>query len=291
MRSKLFVPGSRPELFDKALASAADSLSFDLEDAVAEPRKAEARAALRDLLVSGRIGEAGGAGKTMIVRVNAPDTVHFAPDIAAVVRNGLHMINVPKVEDVEQVHIAARAVAEAEAANGVTAPVTLLLNIESPRGLRKAYELAAADKRVAGLQLGYADLFEPAGIHRREMLAVAQTMYQMRMATAEAGVFAYDGAFADVKDADGYRAEAELARRLGYLGKSCIHPSQIALANDVFRPTEAEIAAAQRIVAAAADADGKGVGAYLVDGKMVDRPFVERARAVLAQARAMGWTG
>lgn len=291
MRSKLFVPGSRPELFDKALASAADALSFDLEDAVAEPRKAEARAALRDLLVSGRTGEAGGAGKTMIVRVNAPDTVHFAPDIAAVVQNGLHMINVPKVEDVEQVHIAARAVAEAEAANGVTAPVTLLLNIESPRGLRKAYELAAADKRVAGLQLGYADLFEPAGIHRREMLAVAQTMYQMRMATAEAGVFAYDGAFADVKDADGYRAEAELARRLGYLGKSCIHPSQIALANDVFRPTEAEIAAAQRIVAAAADADGKGVGAYLVDGKMVDRPFVERARAVLAQARAMGWTG
>jgi citrate lyase subunit beta / citryl-CoA lyase len=291
MRSKLFVPGSRPELFDKALASAADSLSFDLEDAVAESRKAEARAAMRDLLVSGRTGEAGGAGKTMIVRVNAPDTVHFAPDIAAVVQNGLHMINVPKVEDVEQVHIAARAVAEAEAANGVTAPVTLLLNIESPRGLRKAYELAAADKRVAGLQLGYADLFEPAGIHRREMLAVAQTMYQMRMATAEAGVFAYDGAFADVKDADGYRAEAELARRLGYLGKSCIHPSQIALANDVFRPTEAEIAAAQRIVAAAADADGKGVGAYLVDGKMVDRPFVERARAVLAQARAMGWTG
>ncbi len=291
MRSKLFVPGSRPELFDKALASAADSLSFDLEDAVAEPRKAEARAALRDLLVSGRTAVAGGAGKTMIVRVNAPDTVHFAPDIAAVVQNGLHMINVPKVEEVEQVHIAARAVAEAEATNGVTAPVTLLLNIESPRGLRKAYELAAADKRVAGLQLGYADLFEPAGIHRREMLAVAQTMYQMRMATAEAGVFAYDGAFADVKDADGYRAEAELARRLGYLGKSCIHPSQIALANDVFRPTEAEIAAAQRIVAAAADADGKGVGAYLVDGKMVDRPFVERARAVLAQARAMGWTG
>lgn len=101
-------------------------------------------------------------------------------------------------------------------------------------------------------------------------------------------MFAYDAAFADVKDADGYRAEAELARRLGYLGKSCIHPSQIALANEVFRPSEAEIAAAQRIVAAADQADAAGVGAYLVDGKMVDRPFVERARAVLAQARAMG---
>lgn len=288
MRSKLFVPGSRPELFDKALASAADALSFDLEDAVAEPRKAEARAALQDLLASGRTAA---SGKTVIVRVNAPDTAHFAPDIVAVVRNGLHLVNVPKVEEVEQVHLAARAVALAEAANGVTTPVKLLLNIESPRGLRKAHELAAADARVAGLQLGYADLFEPAGIHRRETLAVAQTMFQMRMAAAEAGVFAYDAAFADVKDADGYRAEAELARRLGYLGKSCIHPSQIALANAVFQPTEAEIAAAQRIVAAADEADARGVGAYLVDGKMVDRPFVERARAVLAQARTMGWAG
>lgn len=287
MRSKLFVPGSRPELFDKALASAADALSFDLEDAVAEARKAEARAALQALLTSDRTA---GSGKTLIVRVNAPDTAHFAADIVAVVRQGLHLVNVPKVEDVEQVHMAAQAVALAEAANGVTSPVRLLLNIESPRGLRRAYELAAADARVAGLQLGYADLFEPAGIHRRETLAVAQTMYQMRMAAAEAGVFAYDAAFADVKDIDGYRAEAELARRLGYLGKSCIHPSQIAQANDVFRPTEAEIAAAQRIVAAASEADAQGVGAYMVDGKMVDRPFVERAQAVLAQARAMGWT-
>lgn len=289
MRSKLFVPGSRPELFDKALASGADALSFDLEDAVAESRKAEARDALRALLES---GHTVASGKTIIVRINAPDTAHFAPDIAAVVRTGLHLVNVPKAESVDQVHAAAQAVARAEADNGVpAASVKLLLNIESPRGLRKAYELAAASDRVAGLQLGYADLFEPAGIHRRETLAVAQTMYQMRMAAAEAGVFAYDAAFADVKDADGYRGEAELARRLGYLGKSCIHPSQIALANDVFRPSEAEIATAQRIVAAADEADAAGVGAYLVDGKMVDRPFVERARAVLAQARAMGLVG
>ena len=154
--------------------------------------------------------------------------------------------------------------------------------------MRKAYELAAADARVAGLQLGLADLFEPAGIHRRETLAIAQAMFQLRMAAAEAGVFAYDAAFADIKDAEGFRAEAELARRLGFLGKSCIHPSQIALANDAFRPTEAEIAAARLIVEAADQAAAAGVGAYLVDGKMVDRPFVERARAVLAQARALG---
>ncbi len=285
MRSKLFVPGSRPELFDKALAGAADALSFDLEDAVAEPRKGQARAALQDLLQSGR---PAAAGKTIIVRVNGPETEHFRADIAAVVRPGLHMINVPKVESVDQVREAAQAVSRAEADHGVTTPVTLLLNIESPRGLRLAHELACADPRVAGLQLGLADLFEPAAIHRRETVAIGQAMFGLRMAAAEAGVFAYDAAFADVRDAEGFRAEAALARRLGFLGKSCIHPSQVALANDVFRPSEAEIAAAQRIVAAAHDAQADGVGAYLVDGKMVDRPFVERARALLAQARVFG---
>lgn len=284
MRSKLFVPGSRPELFAKALAGEADALSFDLEDAVAEPRKAEAREALRTLL---KTPATHATGKTLIVRVNGPETAHFADDIAAVVQPGLHLINVPKVEDPEQVRLAAAAVARAEAANSVTTPVKLLLNIESPRGLRRAYELAAADPRVAGLQLGLADLFEPAGVHRRERAAVEQAMFTMRMAAAEAGVFAYDAAFADVRDADGFREEAALARRLGFVGKSCIHPSQIALANDVFRPSDDEIAHARRVVEAAEQAEANATGAYLVDGKMVDRPFVERAKAILAQAAAL----
>lgn len=285
MRSKLFVPGSRPELFSKALSGAADALSFDLEDAVAEARKPEARAALRTLL---RSSAAAGGDKILIVRVNATDTHHFAADVAAVVQPGLHMVNLPKVEDPAQVRAAALALERAEAANGVAAPVRLLLNIESPRGLRRAAELAAADARVAGLQLGLGDLFEPNGIARRDRHAIVQAMFALRMAAAEAGVFAYDSAFADVADAAGFRAEAELARSLGFLGKSCIHPSQVAPANEVFRPSEAEIAHAARVVAAASGAEAEGVGAYLVDGKMVDRPFVERARAIVAEAGRLG---
>jgi len=285
MRSKLFVPGSRPELFPKALASAADALSFDLEDAVAEPRKPEARAALRALLQS---GAAAAGGQTLIVRVNALDTPHFAADVAEVVRPGLHMINLPKVECAEQVRAAAQALAQAEAANAVARPVRLLLNIESPRGLRVAAELAAAHPRVAGLQLGLGDLFEPNGIARRDGRAITQAMFTLRMAAAEAGVFAYDSAFADVADSAGFRAEAEMARNLGFLGKSCIHPSQIALANAVFRPSDAEIAHAVRVVDAAARAEADGIGAYLVDGKMVDRPFFERARAIVDAARQLG---
>lgn len=285
MRSKLFVPASRPELFAKAVASEADALSFDLEDAVAEPRKDEARTLLRGFLQS---AQAQGHGKTLIVRVNAMDTPHFAADIAAVVRPGLHLVNLPKPDSPEAVAEAAALVAEAARANGVQEPPRLLLNIETPKALRTAAALACAHPLVAGLQLGLGDLFEPYGVHRREPSALQQALFAVRMAAAEAGVFAYDGAFADIRDTEGFRAEAELSRRLGFIGKSCIHPSQIALANSVYQPTDAEIAHAQRVLQAAQQADAGAVGAYVVDGKMVDRPFVLRAQAIVASARASG---
>src|SRR6478735_6251794 len=132
MRSKLFVPGSRPELFAKALAGEADAISIDLEDAVAEERKGEARATVGDWL--GTASEAH--GKLVIVRVNAMDTPHFEADLAAVVRPGLHVLNLPKPQSAEDVRAASEAIAGAERANGVTEPVRLLLNIETPRALR-----------------------------------------------------------------------------------------------------------------------------------------------------------
>jgi citrate lyase subunit beta/citryl-CoA lyase len=117
---------------------------------------------------------------------------------------------------------------------------------------------------------------------------VAHVLMGVRLAAAEAGIAAYDGAFADIQDAEGFRAEAGLAARLGFTGKTCIHPSQVAVANAVFQPSAAELASALQVVGAAARADADGVGAYVVDGKMVDRPFVLRAQAIVAQAEALG---
>ncbi|MDE1179938.1 CoA ester lyase [Paraburkholderia sp.] len=287
MRSKLFVPASRPELFAKALASAADALSFDLEDSVAAERKPQARAALRELFRSGDIGQAD-RRKVLIVRVNAIDTPHFSADIDAVAQRGVDLINLPKPETADDVRAAAAALDKAEAANGVTTPIRLLLNVESPKALRHAAELAAAHPRVAGLQLGLGDLFEPLGIARREVAAIQQAMFTLRIAAGEAGVFAYDSAFANIKDEAGFRAEAQLARSMGFLGKSCIHPAQIALANEVFRPSDDDIAHAVRVVEAAREADANGIGAYVVDGKMIDPPFVERARALVRDAARLG---
>lgn len=285
MRSKLFVPASRPELFAKAHASPADAISFDLEDAVPEERKALARGALRGWLAS---PAARAGAKTLIVRVNGLRTAHFEDDVAAVVVPGLHMVNLPKPEGADDIRSAVQAIERAERANGVTEPVRLLINIESPRALRLAVELATAHPRVAGLQLGLGDLFEPLTIARREASAVSHTMFAVRLAAGEAGVFAYDTAFADIGDPVGYRAEAAMSRAYGFLGKSCIHPSQVAIANETFRPTEAEIAHSLNVVRAAAEAQRTGMGAYVVDGKMIDPPFVVRAEAILASARRLG---
>ncbi|MCI3204879.1 MULTISPECIES: CoA ester lyase [Pandoraea] len=292
MRSKLFVPAARPELFAKALASAADALSFDLEDSVTPERKSEARQMLHDWLVALPAEyRSATPPKQLIVRVNAIDTPYFEADIAAVVQRGVALINLPKPERADDVHFAAECIERAERANGVDSthmPVRLLLNVESPTALQNAAALASAHPRVAGLQLGLGDLFEPLGIARRETSAISQAMFTLRMAAGVAGVFAYDSAFANIRDEAGFRAEAQLARAMGFLGKSCIHPSQIALANDVFRPSDDEIAHAVRVLEASRTASRDGVGAYVVDGKMIDVPFLERARALVTDAQRMG---
>lgn len=285
MRSKLFVPGSRPALFAKALAGAADAISIDLEDAVEASRKAEARDTVAAFLAT---RDRGTDRKIVIVRANAQSTPLFTADVAAVVGPNLDLLNLSKVDSGDDVRAAASLLARLELDRGIDRPIPLLVNIETPRALRRAAEIAAADPRVAGLQLGLADLFEPLGIARRDKAAVHQVQLVTRLAAGEAGVWACDAAYADVGDQDGYRAEAQAARRLGFIGKSCIHPSQVPIANAVFEPSAAEIEQALRVMEASREAAVKGIGAYLVDGRMVDAPFVRRAEAVVALAGRLG---
>ena len=288
MRSKLFVPASRPELFAKALAGPADAISFDLEDAVQESRKAGARETLGTFL---RQSPRRPGGKVVIVRVNGLTTPHFDADVAAVTDPVVDIINLPKPESAADVRAAAAALARHERERGIDRPIGILANIESPRGLRLAAEIAGAHPRVVGLQLGLGDLFEPFGIDRADERAVHAMQLAVRLAAAEAGLWACDTVYGAVNDPDGYTREATAARRLGYLGKSCIHPSQVPLANAVFRPTDAEIDAARRVVEAARGAEGRGVGAFLVDGRMIDIPFIKRAESILGAAGRLGLLG
>lgn len=278
MRSKLFVPGIRAELFAKALAGPADAVSIDLEDAVPDGRKDEARAAVGRFV---RGTPVQGSGKLIIVRVNPLGSPHFEADLRAIAAPALDLVNLPKAGDAADVLAAVQAMDAA----GVPAHVRLLVNIETPVALRRAAEIAAAHDRVAGLQLGLGDLFEPAGIDRRQAANVHAAMFLLSLAAAEAGVYCCDGAFPDLKDEAGFRAEAGMARALGFIGKSCIHPSQVAWANEVFEPDAAEVERARRIVDASAAADALGQAAFVVDGQMIDPPFLLRARRLLQAAR------
>lgn len=283
MRSKLFVPGARPDLFAKAWSSGADAVSFDLEDSVAQERKARARADVAAFLAS-----RPDAGPLAIVRINAPGSAHFAADLAAIVPARPGLLNVPKLESAAQVREVVAHVESAVARAPGAAMPRLLVNIETPRGLRHAAEIAAAHPCVAGLQLGLGDLFEPQGIRRDDPANLHAVMFRLALAAAEAGVFACDGAHPDFRDPAGFEREARIAQGLGFIGKSCIHPRQVEWAHAVFTPDPEALDWARRVVAAAAEARAQSLAAFAVDGRMVDPPYLRRAERLLAQAGAPG---
>jgi citrate lyase subunit beta / citryl-CoA lyase len=279
MRSKLFVPGSRPELFEKARRSEADALSFDLEDAVVAAAKAEARDH-----VSAALSAAWHIDrKIVIVRINAFGSDGFEADLDAIVQPGLDILNLPKVDRPETVQEVARRLDRLESQRGLEKRIGVLANIETPCGLRRAHEIAKSSGRIVGLQLGFGDLFSPLGIER-SLASMGPIRLAIRLAAGEAGVPAYDGAFADVSDPAGFRAEAEAARAIGFAGKTCIHPSQTPIANSVFFPRAAEIEAARQVVAKADEMVARGVGAFTVNGVMFDGPLIARAREIVKLA-------
>jgi citrate lyase subunit beta/citryl-CoA lyase len=284
MRSKLFVPASRPELFAKALSSAADAISFDLEDAVEEGQKGFARQALFDFFETNQTQNT----KAIVVRINAIDTTHYAADLEVVVSSAVQIINLPMVESATAVRDLSARIGKLETPRRLTRPIGILVNIESPKGLRQAAELALADPRVVGLQIGFGDLFGPYGIVSGEPSATQVVRVLVKMAAAEAGIEAYDGAYVDIANPDGFTLDAQAAYRLGFTGKSCIHPSQVGLANAVFRPSEQQIQQALRVVQAAKENLARGVGAFVVDGQLVDGPLITRAERTVALARLAG---
>ncbi|MEH3036227.1 MAG: CoA ester lyase [Sphingomonas adhaesiva] len=276
MRSKLFVPGGRPDFFDKALGGDADALSFDLEDAVPQDGKAAARARLAEYLASDAVRM---STKTIIVRVNDPSSTAFDADLAALAAARVDMLNLPKINDADMLRTAAARIARA-----MGRVPSLLVNIETPNALARAADIGAAHQAVVGLQVGLNDLFATLGITRRVREHVQTALWSIRLAAGEAGCFASDGAWPDIADSEGFIAEAQLARSLGFVGKSCIHPRQVALANAVFGVEAQALERARRLVAAARDAAAAGHGAFAFEGAMVDRPIVAEAEALLARA-------
>jgi citrate lyase subunit beta/citryl-CoA lyase len=276
MRSKLFVPGNRPELFAKAFSSAADAVCFDLEDAVPASKKAEARAHVGEFL-----GRNPKTAQVVMVRVNNFHSPDFAEDMSAIVCRAVAVLALPKSETTSEVTEAAEALQSLEKQRGVERPIAILPTIESSRGLQFAGAIAAADLRVIGIQLGLADLLQSLGIQHNDPYAAHHVRLQLRLQVASSGLPCFDSAFNSVADLDGFKQDSRVARSLGFSGKSCIHPTQVAPANQIFSPTVEEISWSRRIVEAARDASVSGNGAFLLDGQMIDEPFIKQAKRIL----------
>lgn len=266
LRSLLFAPGSEEHKLRKALESPADGVVADLEDAVAPDEKAAARGVVREVLSSG-------ARPVTAVRINGVDTPHFQDDLELVSELAPDVIVVPKASP------------DAVAELGPNGPPVIAI-VETAAGLRQAYETARSP-RVEVLVLGAADLGAELGLEpRTDGQEILYARSKVVVDSAAAGIRApIDVVYLDLHDRDGLEDQARLARSLGFRGKACIHPGQIEVVNRVFAPTATEVDWAQRIVEAFEEGERAGRGVVAHDGTMVDRPVVERARRILAEAK------
>jgi citrate lyase subunit beta/citryl-CoA lyase len=296
-RSVLAVPASNLEMAGKALASSADSVFLDLEDAVAPGEKAGARKKIVQAL-----GELDWRGRPTLYRANALDTPYFYRDLIEVVEEageGLDAIMVPKVQRPEDLHVAATLLSQIELSVGLEpGKVKIEGQIESAAGLASVEGIARATDRLTALHFGSGDFAASLRMPNRNIGVMDEwdeaypghrfhyAMHRIVVAARAADLRAIDGPVADYSDEEGLREGCLIARSLGFDGKWCIHPAQIETVNEVFSPTEKEIEWAKKVVKAYEEASAAGRGAITVDGQMVDAASIKMARNTLDLARA-----
>jgi citrate lyase subunit beta/citryl-CoA lyase len=281
-RSLLFVPAGRERLLDSAQDAAADALVLDLEDSVPDARKAAARTLARRWLP-----KLGTKRRAVFLRVNGLRTGHTRDDLMSVVQKRLAGVVLPKVESPQDLRDLDVLLREAEMANGVRpGDVRTIALIESARGVLRCEDIARASDRLCGLSVGAEDYTYDIGVRRDSGGIVLQHIRAVVVQVATAyGLTPIDTPYADFKDEAGLLAETQLAKAIGLKGKYAVHPAQLAVINRSFSPSKEEIAAARAIIDAYEDGVARGLGAVSVDGRMVDAPIAERARALIAASR------
>lgn len=284
-RSLLFVPAHRPRMVEKALGLPADALVLELEDGVPAEEKPAARAAVARFLEA----PPAASPRATLVRVNGPHHLEwFRADMEAIVRPGLHGVVLPKVESTGDVDVADAMLSDLAVARGLPAGgVRLLLIIESPIGLLRAYDLATRSPRTAALIFGGEDFALGLGlplVREGEALDLLYPRSALVVAAAAAGLPAVDGVWAALDDAEGLAREARQGRRLGFAGKLAVHPSQLDAINQAFTPSPAEVTHAREVVRAYEEALAGGRSAVQLRGQFIDPPVVARAARIVAQA-------
>ena len=303
-RCQLFGPGSRPQIFEKMAASEADVINLDLEDSVAPDDKDGAR---RNVIAA--IGDIDWGQKTLSVRINGLDTPYWYRDVVDLLEQAperLDLIMIPKVGCAADLYAVDALVTAVERAKGRSKPLGFEVIIESAAGISHVEEIAAASKRLQAMSLGAADFAASMGMATTGIGGTQENYYMHREGTkywsdpwhwAQAaivaacrthGVLPVDGPFGDFSDDAGFRAQALRSATLGMVGKWAIHPKQVALANEVFTPTETAVAEAREILDAMEAAKRSGQGATVYKGRLVDIASIKQAEVIVRQAEMIG---
>ncbi|MGB3689164.1 MAG: L-malyl-CoA/beta-methylmalyl-CoA lyase [Jannaschia helgolandensis] len=300
-RCQLFGPGSNTKLFAKMAASDADVINLDLEDSVAPSDKDTAR-----LNVIEAIGAVDWGKKVLSVRINGLDTPYWYRDVVDLLEQAgarLDQIMIPKVGCAADVYAVDALVTAIETAKGRTRPVTFEVIIESAAGLAHVEEIAASSRRLVAMSLGAADFAASMGMQTTGIGGTQDDYYMLTedgarhwsdpwhwaqaaivAACRTHGVLPVDGPFGDFSDDEGYRAQSRRSAVLGMVGKWAIHPKQIALANEVFTPSDAKVAEAREILAAMEEAKAAGAGATVYKGRLVDIASIKQAEVIVRQS-------
>ncbi len=302
-RCQLFGPGSRPALFEKMAASAADVINLDLEDSVAPSDKDAARAN-----IIAAIGTVDWGKKTLSVRINGLDTPYWYRDVVDLLEQAsdrLDQIMIPKVGCAADVYAVDALVTAIERAKGRTRPITFEVIIESAAGIAHVAEIAASSPRLVAMSLGAADFAASMGMQTTGIGGTQENYYMVRdgvrhwpdpwhwaqaaivAACRTHGVLPVDGPFGDFSDDEGFLAQSRRSATLGMVGKWAIHPKQIALANSVFTPSDAAVLEAREILAAMDSAKARGEGAAVYKGRLVDIASIKQAEVIVKQAEML----
>jgi citrate lyase subunit beta/citryl-CoA lyase len=278
-RSLLFMPGSNPRALEKARSLPADGLIIDLEDAVAAEAKEEARA-----IVAAALGKGGYSGREVVLRVNPLDTPWGHADLAAAATLPIGAVLLPKVESPDRVRL---SVSQLDAL-GAPEGLAVWCMLETPLGILRAREIAAASPRLAVLVLGTSDLTKDLhAVATRDRLPLITALGLAMLAARAHGLAILDGVHLDLADEEGFALVCRQGRELGFDGKTLIHPKQIGPANAAFAPSAEEIEWSRRIIAAHAAAAAAGKNVVLVDGKLIEILHVENARRLIELAEGI----
>jgi citrate lyase subunit beta / citryl-CoA lyase len=282
LRSLLFVPGNKPSMLTKSLGLKPDAYVPDMEDSVPTAEKANARATIRDLL-----SQLAATGIPVIPRVNALETEWLADDLAAVVGPHVYGVSVGKIRTAGDVSAVSQRIGALETHLGVARDsVKLVPWIETAEAIVNCDAICRASERIVAVAFGGEDFTNDMGLERLEDEAqVVYARQKICVSARAAHVLALDTPYFKLRDSDGLNANALAAKAIGFKGKFAIHPDQIAAINECFSPSVQEIAHAERVVAAFAEAEARGRGSTSLDGWVIDVPVVKRARALLELAR------